>query len=119
MEAGEHHKGWRVRLAFDVSEALRGKSKKDENQTVKVDEEAVKLMSSKLMKPLFEVNVRIVASAPSQFQADSILDGLMAGFSQVAAPNRNEFKVTRVSNNDRDFSTIIPFGLLVRRRLWF
>ena len=88
---------------LDVSEALRGKSKKDENQTVKVDEEAVKLMSSKLMKPLFEVNVRIVASAPSQFQADSILDGLMAGFSQVAAPNRNEFKVTQVSNNDRDF----------------
>ncbi|MEK7506324.1 MAG: DUF87 domain-containing protein, partial [Patescibacteria group bacterium] len=87
----------------EVSEALRGKSKKDKDQIVKADEEEVKIISSKLAKPLFEVNIRIAASAPSQFQADSILDGLMAGFSQVAAPDRNEFKVTRVKSNNREF----------------
>ncbi len=105
-------KGWKLgdvlksNLNFsfsDLSSALKGSPKKDEKESLRVDEEAVKIINAKLTKPLFEVNVRIVASAPSQFQAESILDGLTAGFSQLAAPNRNEFKITRVKDNDREF----------------
>ncbi len=87
----------------DVTEALSGKSGKKDEAPPRLDEEAVKITNEKLAKPLFEVNVRIAASAPSQFQADSILEGLTAGFSQFSAPNRNEFKVTRVKDSDRKF----------------
>lgn len=104
-------KGWKLgdilgdQLSFSLSnftDSVSGKVEKKPEKPV-VDEEAVKLINGKLAKPLFEVNARIVASAPSQFQADSILDGLTAGFSQFAVPNRNEFKITRVKSGDRDF----------------
>ncbi|TSA45628.1 DUF87 domain-containing protein [bacterium] len=104
-------KGWKVGdvlkagsgVSFsDFSEALHG-TKKDDKNPVKVDEEMVKVMDSKAAKQFFEVNVRVVASAPSQFQADSILDGISAGFSQFSIPNRNEFKITKVRAGDRDF----------------
>ena len=51
-----------------------------------IDDEAVKALQAKIAKPLFDVNVRIVASAGSQFQANDILDGIAAGFSQFASP---------------------------------
>ncbi len=94
--------GFRVSVA-DLSDALRGSEKRDGKEAARVDEEAVKVFDSKLAKPFFAVNVRIVASAPSQLQADSILDGLTAGFSQFSVPNRNEFKVTKVKSGNRGF----------------
>jgi hypothetical protein len=60
-----------------------------------VDDEAVKALQAKIAKPLFEVNVRLLASAGSQFQAEDILNGLTAGFSQFASPTRNEFRVVK------------------------
>jgi len=105
-------KGWKIgellknRSSFsasDLTDAISGKSAKQPEATARIDEDAVKIINSKLAKPFFEVNVRIVASAPSQMQADSILDGLTAGFSQLAAPNRNEFKATKVRSGDREF----------------
>jgi hypothetical protein len=87
----------------DFSDALKGSAKNDEKKESRMDEEAVKVLNAKLTKPFFEVNVRVVASAPSQFQADSILNGLTAGFSQLSAPNRNEFRIVRVKENDREF----------------
>ncbi len=87
----------------DFSDALKGSAKKEVKEPPRADEEAVKVINAKLTKPLFEVNVRIVASAPSQFQAESILDGLTAGFSQLSAPNRNEFRVERVKESNREF----------------
>jgi hypothetical protein len=87
----------------DLVEAVYGENKKQPETAVRVDEEAVKTISLKLAKPFFEVNVRVLASAPSQFQADSILDGLTAGFSQLASPDRNELKITKIKESARDF----------------
>jgi hypothetical protein len=63
-----------------------------------VDEDAVKALEAKIAKPLFRVNVRLLASAASAFQANDILEGLAAGFSQFASPIRNEFKLVKVRN---------------------
>ncbi len=85
----------------DVGEALNPKSKekKQEEKSERIiDEEAVKALTAKITKPLFEVNVRLVASALSQFQANDILDGMTAGFSQFAAPMRNSFKIVKPRN---------------------
>jgi hypothetical protein len=64
-----------------------------------VDDDAVKALTAKIAKPLFEVNVRLLASAGSEFQANDILDGLCAGFSQFAAPTRNEFRIVKARNS--------------------
>jgi hypothetical protein len=63
-----------------------------------VDEEAIKALQMKVTKPLFEVNIRLVASAGSPFQANDILDGLAAGFSQFNSPMRNDFRIVKPRN---------------------
>ena len=85
----------------DVGEAFNPKSKeeaeKQKSERV-VDDEAVKALTAKIVKPLFEVNVRLIASAGSQFQADDVLGGLASGFNQFASPTRNEFKLIKPRN---------------------
>ena len=74
-------------------------SKKAElKEPVIVDEEAVKIVSKKISKPLFEVNVRLIASAISQFQADNLLESLAGSFQQFSAPLHNELKVIKPKN---------------------
>lgn len=75
-----------------IEEMKRG----DKSRTV--DESAVKALGMKLSKPLFEVNIRILSSAPSGDLADAILEGVEAGFSQFEAPDRNAFKVIKQKN---------------------
>lgn len=83
----------------DITEALRGKEKGKEVKTEKIVEElAIKALELKLAKPLFEVNVRLATSAPSRFQADSLMEGLAEGFSQFGSPGRNELKIIRPKN---------------------
>ncbi len=72
--------------------------KKDEKI---IDEEAIKVLQSKTAKPLFSVNVRLVASAGSQFQANDVLEGIAAGFGQFASPLRNDFRVVVQRNQKK------------------
>ena len=84
-----------------VGDAFSPKTKEElaeEKSKRVVDDEAVKALTAKITKPLFEVNVRLLASAGSQFQANDILDGLAAGFSQFASPTRNEFRIVKSRN---------------------
>ncbi len=84
-----------------AAEVFNPKSKEDqakEKSERVVDEEAVKALQAKITKPLFLVNVRLVASAASPFQADDILDGLAAGFSQFGSPVRNDFRIMKPRN---------------------
>ncbi|MFH1161792.1 MAG: DUF87 domain-containing protein [Candidatus Jorgensenbacteria bacterium] len=81
--------------ASDVSEAVARGEKKNEGVPVTVDAEAVKMLEEKVSKPLFEVNVRLLTSAPSEYQANSLFDGIAAGFSQFGAPNRNELRLVK------------------------
>jgi len=66
-----------------------------------VDETAIKALEMKISKPLFYVNLRILASGPTQMQADTILEGLISGFSQFSAPFRNSFKVVKPRNMEK------------------
>ena len=83
----------------DVGEVFNPKTKEEKaEEKIVVDDEAVKALQAKSAKPLFDVNVRLIASAGSQFQANDILDGLAAGFSQFGAPTRNDFKIVKPRN---------------------
>ena len=87
--------------AADVVDVFNPKTKEqqaeDKSNRV-VDDEAVKALQLKVSKPLFEVNLRLVASAASPFQANDILDGLTAGFSQFGSPMRNDFRIVKPRN---------------------
>ncbi len=81
-------------MKFSLSDFTGAFSPKGEDKTPEkiLDEQAIKTLETKIAKPLFEVNVRVLVSAVSKYQADSILNGLAAGFSQFGAPGRNELK---------------------------
>ena len=73
-------------------------SDKKEEKNEQVDENLVQMVQKKIDKPLFEVNIRIMASGSSQLQAESIYNGVAAGFSQFASPERNDLNVKKARN---------------------
>jgi len=85
----------------EVGHALNPKEEKEHKKEKVIDEDAVKALEAKISKPLFEVNVRLLASAGSPFQANDLLEGLAAGFSQFASPRRNEFKIVKSRNPEK------------------
>ena len=80
--------------AGDVFQAISGKGSAKPADGV-VDEQAVKSLERKLSKPLYEVNVRLIASAPSEHQANALLESMVSGFSQFGAPDQNELRVVK------------------------
>ncbi len=58
-----------------------------------IDEEAVKALQSKISKPLFAVNMRIVTSSTDPDRAEEIFLSISGAFSQFAAAMRNSFKI--------------------------
>jgi len=99
----------------DFFKALKGKEKSPSlkegeiapPENISVDEDLLKSFQEKISKPIFEVNIRIVSSAPTKLQADSILEGILSGFSQLSSLRKNEFKAIRPRNDKNlifDFS---------------
>lgn len=97
-------KGWKLSDALrrsitfeQVHEAINPRKQpeqkpKDPMMPKAVEDFAIKSIERKGSKPLFEVNIRILASAPTSFQAEEIFNGLVAGFAQFGAVEYNEFK---------------------------
>jgi len=89
-----------IEEAFSAEKLQEAKDKKGGGSLNRiVDEEGIKTLEVKIQKPIFAVNVRVMASAHSPFQANDLLDGVTAGFSQFSAPRRNEFKVVKPRNS--------------------
>jgi len=84
--------------AFSDFLNILGGEKKGSDKDKIVDEVAVKALERKISKPLFEINARVLASAPSDFQATEIFQGITAGFSQFGAPERNTFSLLKSKN---------------------
>ncbi|NCN53237.1 type IV secretory system conjugative DNA transfer family protein [Candidatus Wolfebacteria bacterium] len=88
----------------DFQKALAGKTElsEEEKRTPKpVDEEMVKALEKKISKQIFSVNVRLVASAPSQSKVDELLQSLASSFDQFEAPLRNGIKAIKPRNQKK------------------
>jgi hypothetical protein len=85
-------------LSGKVSLGLTKKKEETPPQPIIVDEESVKLLTQKISKPLFNVNVRLVVSAMSPYRAEELMHSLTGSFNQFAAPFRNEFKIVEPRN---------------------
>ncbi len=77
-----------------VVQGTKNERTKEKDKEKIIDENGIKALEAKIEKPLFKVNVRIIASAPSQTVADSIVDGIAVGFSQLSSSEKNEFVVS-------------------------
>ncbi|MDP3901625.1 MAG: type IV secretion system DNA-binding domain-containing protein [bacterium] len=89
----------KLKQGISLNNALRGKSlesKKDKNQLEPprvIDDEAVKLLSSKIAKQLFSVNARLIASAATAERAEDLLNSLAGSYNQFSAPSHNLFSI--------------------------
>ncbi len=68
------------------------------------EEEMVRTIEAKANKILFSVNIRLVASAPTEARAREILHNLEGNFAQFTDPHLNSFKTEeRKGSNLKDF----------------
>lgn len=79
----------------DIKKVINPEKEKSEKV---VDDESIKALELKISKPLLSVNLRVLVSAASQYQADAILESVVGGFSQFSAPRRNELKIIKPRN---------------------
>ncbi len=61
-----------------------------------VDEYLIKNLEAKMVKPFFEVNIRLLMSASNVFDAEEILSTIESAFYQYINPGINEFVIHRV-----------------------
>ncbi len=80
-----------------TSTQSRQDAKKEKKPSI-VDEETIKALEHKIAKPLVQVNYRVLVSAVSSFQTDSIIQSITSAFSQFEAPLRNKLKVVKAKN---------------------
>ncbi|MCL5004424.1 MAG: type IV secretory system conjugative DNA transfer family protein [Patescibacteria group bacterium] len=79
----------------DVKSALAPEDKEKKTENKVIDDEAIKALEMKISKPLLEASVRIMVSAPSQYQADMVLESISGGYSQFSAPRRQELRLVK------------------------
>ena len=107
-------RGWKMSDAKDFSffsrkfvrdmlkELMTSQADKDKqnDQTKKVvDDDAIKAVQLKSAKPLFEVSVRLITSAKTQEEADSLLVSVAGSLTtQFAAPLRNSIFLLKPRN---------------------
>lgn len=102
-ETAEEVLGWKFPIKFkDLSGVFqpveKEKAEREKKERPVVDEATIKCLEAKMSKPLFMVNVRLLASAATSLRADEILDSFIAGFEQFASPSRNKFRVIKTKN---------------------
>jgi hypothetical protein len=106
------HKGVPTKRALDVPDSIGGefwkglkdvvggsdKKKKDEekDKPLKLDEQAIELVTKKISSPIVEVLVRIVVSGQTEFDAEKILSEIESTFNQFDNTLGNGLKFKRV-----------------------
>ncbi len=74
--------------------------RKIQRKLTPIEDDMIKQLEGKASKPLFETNIRIVASADSLTRAHDILQGIEVAFAQFNDPNLNSFKIDRVEGRN-------------------
>jgi len=97
LQKGEKTKDVLTRPSFfkEFKEIINAQPRKEEPSAglKPTDPEAIKALQTKVSKPLYEVNVRILASSDLPGRAEEIFLGISSAFSQFTAALRNSFKV--------------------------
>ena len=76
----------------------KDKEKKQEEEKLKpkpLEELAIKNLEFKASKPLFKLNIRLIASTNDEFTSENLISSLESAFNQFVNPNFNEFYFVR------------------------
>ncbi|TSC67837.1 MAG: hypothetical protein G01um101466_636, partial [Parcubacteria group bacterium Gr01-1014_66] len=101
--AGKENAAGKTLAALDEVFGVGGKKEESQKlpETMKrltpLEEEKVRLLEAKAGKALFEINIRLLSSAPTEERAKAILQGLTFAFAQYNDPNLNRFEPKEVS----------------------
>lgn len=77
-----------------------GEADQTQSRTVTpADEEVIKAITAKTGKQTFDVNIRLITSAPSEVRAGQILQDFQGAFVQFSAPDLNGLKATKLTGN--------------------
>jgi len=90
-------RGFFASLAGEFGALLFGNSSKPqtkEKEPISFDESAYKLIEEKGGRMIFKSNIRLVVSAKTQADADSILSDIMGSFSQFSEPHGNSLEIS-------------------------
>ncbi len=87
-------------VAKELGKMVAPAKKKDDDFKM-VDDEAIKVVQSKISKPIFSANIRVVASAAEQDRAEDILSGLVGTYGQFNAPIRNKIEAVEPRNQKK------------------
>jgi hypothetical protein len=82
--------------AISYREPLLPVEKKEEVRERKADDTTLEAIRKKIKKPVFQVNIRLITSAPTKEQAENILSNIENSFAQLSS-GFNGFKPSRVS----------------------
>lgn len=82
---------------FKILSSKEAKEKEDMEERKKpIDDYLIKSLENKMIKPFFEVNIRLCVSSPTIFDGEEILSSAEAAFHQYMNPSINEFIIYRV-----------------------
>jgi len=84
----------------------QSKQKAEEVAPKPVDENLIRNLSEKISRPLFYVNVRVIAASNDKERAKEVLSHLISPFKQLEAPNQNSLKV-KEAKSSREINRLI------------
>ncbi len=85
-------------IFFPESQKDKEKKVEPKNQPTLLQQNQVNAISQKVGQPLFDVNLRILTSAPDKTRALQILSQLQSAFDQFNSPILNQIKFKKLSN---------------------
>lgn len=86
-----------ARLFLKKSEQDKEEKYKKPFEITPIQKELINAISKKSSLPLFDVNLRILASAPTEFRANEILGQLKSSFEQFNSPLLNQLEFKKLS----------------------
>ena len=79
-----------------VKEKEKTKPQDPRTAQLKIDENVIKTIQQKIQKPIFEINIRLLSSAPTLERAEEILEHMKGSFGQFSLLVSNSFKPVKV-----------------------
>lgn len=110
-----------IGVLFQSLTASKSQEKKPEErkEVGPIEQEAIKSISEKISKPIFEVNLRIVSSAEEKEKAESILFQLESSFEQFNSPDLNKISFKKIpSSKSKNYFFSYSFRLLDNEKMF-
>ncbi len=98
-------------FVHEIGSLFKTKKKEDPEKPKPIDTDSIDLIKRKLESPTVSTNIRIVASAPTQSEAESIIGDIESSFNQFELPGINGLKWKRVKSGKGSFFRNFTFRL--------